>query len=131
MATNMLKKLLLTVLVSFLLTDYSLAASAKKGGGDEGGSIETLKQYVAELKKSPESMELREKVIKYAQGLKQKPPVPEEFERQMARGGAYLKKANDKDGYMKAIDTFNVVLKLDQAFAEAKERIKKLQVQTK
>jgi len=30
-----------------------------------------------------------------------------------------------------AIDTFNVVLKLDQAFAEAREKIKKLQVQTK
>ena len=30
-----------------------------------------------------------------------------------------------------AIDTFNVVLKLDQAFAEARERLKKLQVQTK
>ncbi len=30
-----------------------------------------------------------------------------------------------------AIDSFNVVLKLDQAFAEARERIKKLQVQTK
>ena len=30
-----------------------------------------------------------------------------------------------------AINTFNVVLKLDQAFAEARERIKKLQLQTK
>jgi len=30
-----------------------------------------------------------------------------------------------------AINTFNVVLKLDQAFAEARERIKKLQVQNK
>jgi hypothetical protein len=30
-----------------------------------------------------------------------------------------------------AIDSFNVVLKLDQAFAEARERIEKLQVQTK
>jgi len=30
-----------------------------------------------------------------------------------------------------AINTFNVVLKLDQAFAEAREKIKKLQVQTK
>ena len=30
-----------------------------------------------------------------------------------------------------AISTFNIVLKLDQAFAEAREKIKKLQVQTK
>ena len=118
MATKTLRSLLLTVLISSLLAGVSLAASAKKGGGDEGGSLETLKQYVADLKKSPESMELREKVIKYAQSMKQKPPVPEEFERQMARGGAYLKKAADKEGYLKAIDTFNAAIALAPWVAE-------------
>jgi tetratricopeptide (TPR) repeat protein len=85
-------------------------AAPKKG--DDGGSLETLKQYVADLKKSPDNLELREKVIKYAQSMKQKPPVPEEFERQMARGGAYLKKAADKEGYLKAIETFNAAIAL-------------------
>ena len=106
MATIRLRSLLLTILISSLLTGISLAASSKRGGGDEGGSLETLKQYVSELKKNPENMELREKIIKYAQSMKQKPPVPEEYERQMARGSAYLKLADEKEGYTKSVDTF-------------------------
>jgi tetratricopeptide (TPR) repeat protein len=118
MAMKMLRSLVLMFLASSLLAGAALAASAKKGGGDEGGSPETLKQYVAELKKNPDSMELREKVIKYAQSMKPKPPVPEEFERQMARGGAYLKRASDKEGYLTSIDTFNAAIALAPWVAE-------------
>ncbi|MHB8843988.1 MAG: hypothetical protein ACYC7L_04495 [Nitrospirota bacterium] len=100
----------------FLLTAMMIAAlsagQATSAPADKGGSPEVLKQYVADLKKTPENAELREKVIKYAQGLKQKPPVPEEFERQMARGTAYLKIANESEGFNKAIETFKSALAL-------------------
>jgi tetratricopeptide (TPR) repeat protein len=60
-------------------------------------------------------------VIKYAQTLKQKPPVPEEYERQMARGSAYMKKANDADGLTKAIETFKSAIALAPWMPEAYE----------
>jgi tetratricopeptide (TPR) repeat protein len=119
--------LFLILALVFLIGGLPADAAPKKG--DDGGSYETLKQYVADLKKSPDSLELREKVIKYAQGLKQKPPVPEEFERQMSRGGAYLKLAEDKEGHTKAIDTFKSAISLAPwipdgyvALAEAQEK---------
>jgi tetratricopeptide (TPR) repeat protein len=97
------------MLLTFMLIAVVLAGQAV-GAPATGGSLDTLKQYVADLKKNPENVELREKVIKYAQSLKQKPPVPEEFERQMSRGSAYLKKATDVEGYNKAIETLKVAL---------------------
>jgi tetratricopeptide (TPR) repeat protein len=103
------KVTMLLMLTAALLIGQAAVAATDKGGG---GSLDTLKQYVADLKKSPESVELREKVIKYSQTLKQKPPVPEEFERQMARGSAFLKKANDADGFKKAVDEFQSALAL-------------------
>jgi tetratricopeptide (TPR) repeat protein len=116
MITRQSKALVIMLVLGCLLAGIPALAAPKKG--DEGGSLDTLKQYVADLKKSPDSLELREKVIKYAQSMKQKPPVPEEFERQMARGGAYVKKATDKDGFMKAIDTFNSAIALAPWVAE-------------
>jgi tetratricopeptide (TPR) repeat protein len=98
-------KLFLGLLMAALFAGQAVGATA-----DKGGSLDTLKQYVLDLKKNPESVELREKVIKYSQALKQKPPVPEEFERQMARGSAFLKKANDADGFKKAVDEFQSAL---------------------
>lgn len=96
----------MVMLITGLLVVQALGAPAA------GGSQDTLKQYVADLKKSPENAELREKVIKYAQTMKQKPTAPEEFERQMARGSAYLKKATDNEGFNKAVDTFKSALAL-------------------
>jgi tetratricopeptide (TPR) repeat protein len=110
MAMRKLNVLLLLVLTSSLLAGPVLAAPAKKGGGDEGGSLETLRQYVADLKKNPDNVELREKIIKHAQTMKQRPPVPEEYERQSARGGAYVKKAADKEGHLKAVESFTAAV---------------------
>jgi hypothetical protein len=97
------KVMMLLMLTTALLVGPAPVPAAEKGGG---GSLDTLKQYVLDLKKSPESVEIREKVIKYSQTLKQKPPVPEEFEREMARGSAFMKKATDADGFKKAVDEF-------------------------
>lgn len=107
-----------TILLTVMLIAGALAGQAAGAAADKGGSPDTLKQYVADLRKSPESVELREKVIKYAQSMKQKPPVPEEFERQMARGTAYLKIATDTEGFNKAIETFKSALALAPWMAE-------------
>ena len=100
-----------TITVLIMLITGLLAGQAV-GAPAGGGSPDTLKQYVVDLKKNPENAELREKLIKYSQTLKQKPAAPEEFERQMARGIAYLKKATDVEGFNKAVDAFKAALAL-------------------
>jgi tetratricopeptide (TPR) repeat protein len=106
MAQAKRKVMILLMLTAALLAGPVAVPAAEKGGG----SLDTLKQYVLDLKKSPESVELREKVIKYSQTLKQKPPVPEEFERHMARGSAFMKIENDADGFKKAVVEFQAAV---------------------
>ena len=106
MALNKGKITVLIMLITGLLAGQAVGAPAG------GGSPDTLKQYVVDLKKNPENAELREKLIKYSQTLKQKPAAPEEYERQMARGIAYLKKATDVEGFNKAVDAFKAALAL-------------------
>ena len=101
-----------TIMVLIMLIAGLLAGQAIGAQAEKGGSLDTLKQYVADLKKNPESVELREKVIKYSQTLKQKAPAPEEYERQMARGSAYMKKATDVEGFNKAVETFKAAVAL-------------------
>jgi tetratricopeptide (TPR) repeat protein len=58
----------------------------------------TLNHYVSDLQKNPNDYALREKIIKHVQGMRQKPAIPEEAERFMARGAAAAKGAKtDKD----------------------------------
>ena len=47
--------------VVLLLITMLIASSAAVLAAEKGASLETLKQYVADLKKSPENAELREK----------------------------------------------------------------------
>jgi len=100
-----------------------LTAGVPVIAAEKAGSLETLKQYVADLKKNPENADLREKTIKYAQTLKQKPPVPEEYERHFSRGSTYLKKATDSDGYAKAMEELRVAIALAPWSAEAYENL--------
>lgn len=100
-----------------------LAAGVPVMAAEKAGSLDTLKQHVADLKKNPENAELREQTIKYAQTLKQKPPVPEEYARHFSRGTAYLKKATNSDGYTKAIEELSVAVMLAPWIAEAYENL--------
>ncbi len=109
--------------VVLLLITTLIATSAAVFAAERGGSLETLKQYVADLKKNPENAELREKTIKYAQTLKQKPSAPEEYERHLSRGSAYLKKATDSDGYMKAMEELRAAVALAPWIADAYENL--------
>lgn len=58
----------------------------------------SLKQYVAELQKSPEDTQLREKIINLVLGMKPKPAVPEEARAYYVEGTTVLKMAKDKHG---------------------------------
>jgi tetratricopeptide (TPR) repeat protein len=109
--------------VVLLLITMLIASSAAVLAAEKGGSPETLKQYVADLKKNPENAELREKTIKYAQTFKQKPAAPEEYERRLSRGTAYLKKATDSDGYMKAMEELRVAIALAPWIADGYENL--------
>lgn len=107
----------LSLIALFIASSGAVATAAEKGG-----SVETLKQYVADLKKNPENAELREKTIKYAQTVK-RPPVPEEYERHLSRGIAYLKKATDSDGYTKAMEELRVAVSLAPWIADGYENL--------
>ena len=87
------------VAIVLLLVASGFAAPAKKGA-----SPDELKQYIEDLKKNPGDKALREKIIRMT--IKSAPAVPEEAERNMARGTAFAQKAGDNAGYNKAISEF-------------------------
>ncbi|MDH4162839.1 MAG: hypothetical protein OEW15_09165 [Nitrospirota bacterium] len=103
---------LILLMIAMVLLSSPFAGAAEK---------DALKQYVSELKVNPDNLEVREKIIKYAQSQKQKPSVPEEFERLMSRGAAFLKMANDAAGYTKAVDAFKEAVALAPWAAEGYE----------
>jgi len=108
---------------ALLLITMLFATSVSVLAAEKSGSLETLRQYVADLKKNPENADLREKTIKYALTVKQKLPMPEEYERHFSRGSTYLKKATDSEGYMKAMDELRVAVALAPWSAEAYENL--------
>jgi len=67
---------------------------------------QTLNQYVADLQKNPNDYALREKIIRHVQAMKQKPAIPEETERRMARGAAAVKGAQSKQDFLDAAAEF-------------------------
>jgi tetratricopeptide (TPR) repeat protein len=109
--------------VALLLITLLIATTASVVAAEKGGSLETLKQYVADLKKNPENAALRENLIKYAQTFKQKPPVPEEHERHLSRGNAYLKMAEDAAGYQKAVEELRIAVAFAPWIAEGYENL--------
>jgi tetratricopeptide (TPR) repeat protein len=90
------------ILVLSLTAPGFAAQAAKKSSS----SSEGLRQYVDDLKSNPGDKALREKIIKIALGMKPAPTVPEDAERNMARGTAFAQKASDSAGYKKAIAEF-------------------------
>jgi tetratricopeptide (TPR) repeat protein len=98
------KALSAAVLLAVLFCIAPVSEAARRGG--DAATMDEIKKDVADLKKNPEDMKLREQIIKLAQELKKSPPVPEEYERQLSRGNAFLKLASDVDGFNKAITEF-------------------------
>ncbi len=92
---------LMMIFLSLIVTAHTAQAAKKSSPG-----ADTLSQYVNDLKKNPSNSALREKIIKLARGMRPAPAVPEEAERNMARGAAFAQKAADSAGYKKAIAEF-------------------------
>jgi len=90
------------VLFLSLITPVYVAHAGKKSSDLQ----ETLKQYIEDLKKNPADNALREKIIKLVLSMKSAPSVPENAERNMARGTAFAQKATENTGYRKAIVEF-------------------------
>lgn len=98
-------KMLVRSVLPLLIVFSFIAPGMSAQGAKKSSSVEELKPYLEELKNNPGDKALREKIIKLAAG-KQAPEVPEEAERNMARGTAFAQKASDSAGYRKAIAEF-------------------------
>jgi tetratricopeptide (TPR) repeat protein len=92
--------LLITISCSLATAGFAAPASKKSPASEE------LQQQVDTLKKNPGDRVLREKIIKLVQTMKSAPAVPEDSERNMARGTAFAQRAVDAAGYKKAIAEF-------------------------
>jgi tetratricopeptide (TPR) repeat protein len=110
-------RLFLAVLILAYILPGAAWAAPKKASG---ASAEMFEQYVADLQKNPGDKALREKIIKTAQTMKPAPAVPEDAERNMARGVVFFTKATDNAGYHKAIVEFEAATNsapwLDKAY---------------
>lgn len=93
-------RILLLIILCVSIAAPGIAASSKKSAASQ----DTLSQYIEQLKKNPGDNALREKIIKLASTVKLE--VPEDVERNMARGAAFAQKASDSAGYKKAIGEF-------------------------
>jgi hypothetical protein len=110
-------RLFFAILILACILPVAASAAPKKSSG---ASAEMFEQYVADLQKNPADKALREKIIKTALAMKPTPAVPEEAERNMARGVVFFTKATDNAGYRKAIVEFeaatNTAPWLDKAY---------------
>jgi len=100
----LIHRIMLITIVLICITTPALAAHS--GKKTSAVSQETFDQYIEDLKKNPHDNALREKIIKLALTMKPAPTVPENAERNMARGTAFAQKAADKAGYKRAISEF-------------------------
>jgi tetratricopeptide (TPR) repeat protein len=97
----LINRIMLVVAALVFITTPALAAKKTSAV-----SQETFDQYVENLKKNPRDNALREKIIKLALTMKPAPTVPENAERNMARGTTFAQKAVDTAGYKRAIAEF-------------------------
>jgi hypothetical protein len=104
------------LIFAYILPGVASAAPKKASGA----SSELFDQSVADLQKNPADKALREKIIKLAVTMKPAPAIPEDAERNMARGVVFFTKATDNAGYRKAIVEFeaatNAAPWLDKAY---------------
>lgn len=86
--------------------DLLLGQQAEQAGKLRQG----MTYYIEALKSDGSNQQLREKIIKLAQKIQPPLSLTEMAERHMARGGAAVKAAKDKNGYIRAADEFSHAL---------------------
>lgn len=92
---------ILAVLIVLLLIASSGTAQVQMSS-----QLETLKQYISDLQKSPNDSALREKIIKFVQTMKPAPSVPADAKKYMARGIAAFEIAKTEQDFKDAIAEF-------------------------
>jgi tetratricopeptide (TPR) repeat protein len=97
-------RILLSIMLYSSLATPGLAVQS--GNNAAAVSQETLQQYVAELTKHPADIALREKIIKLALAMEPAPTVPENVERNLARGTALARTAAGAGEYKQALVEF-------------------------
>lgn len=96
--------------VLLLVVLATLTASFAQEAATKTGPRETLKQYVAELQKSPEDDQLREKIIALVQQLKPQPAIPKEASRPFNKAVTFQKEAKEPSDYDLAIVSYREAL---------------------
>jgi tetratricopeptide (TPR) repeat protein len=91
---------ILLAILSPLLFAHSQTASPR----------EQLRQYVADLQKSPDDQQLRERIIKLAQELKPAPAIPEEARRHYVKADALIHDAKSPEEAAPAVEEYNKAL---------------------
>jgi len=93
-----IKLVLLSLFILFAaLMSYPLQAQTPQ---------QTLNQHISDLQKNPNDNALREKIIRHVQTMRQKPAIPEDAERYMARGTAAAKGAKNPNDFKDAVREF-------------------------
>jgi hypothetical protein len=92
----------------------ALAASANAQAPHE-----PLQQMVEQLRKSPDDIVLREKIIKLGTTFKPVPAIPEEARRAFVEGVTIVKVAKDEASQRLAVDSFNEAVKLAPWWSDA------------
>lgn len=96
-----------------------VAVFVAQAGGQTPSPRDLLKQYVADLQRSPNDHALREKIIKLASELKPPPVVPDDAERHFLRGAAFIKDAKSESDYRDAGAEFEKAVASAPWFANA------------
>ena len=98
------------------------AAPAKKpaqAAAKAPGPREALKQYLADLQKSPGDRALREKIVSLAAGMKPRPETPQEARKPFFKAATFFKEAKDASGLELAIRSYKEALLLAPWWPEA------------
>lgn len=109
-----------TVLAAMLI---AVAVVVPWSVGQAAGDMDTLNSYLAELKKKPDALELRARIISFVQSMRSIPPTPEDAVRSLTRGSAVLNTAKDKEGYERAIFELQEAITAAPWIAEAYENL--------
>jgi len=100
-------------IIACLLTPFVLfLAGTVSAPAQPAGSRETLKQYVADLQKTPNDQALREKIIKLTLSLDPKPAIPEAAEKYADRAEYAFKEAKSPAEYADAAKEYEKALLL-------------------
>jgi hypothetical protein len=111
-----MKKMCLMLLAFGLMAGLMFAVQAQT-------PAETLKQCVADLQTNPNDTALREKIIKLAQTIKPAPAIPEEAREHYVMAETFVKKAQDKTGFDRAIEQYQAALLAAPWWPEAYKKL--------